>query len=313
MNKLIIYSFSTMIEKVKSTRETGWQFKIKNYKIAVDIFKLSKIDITSIEDAKTLLVSNGMKNPKSLLTKIDEIISTGQLEEAKDAAENPEVIAMRELTSVPEIGPSAAKKLYNSGYKSVEDLRKNPDILNRKQKIGLKHYDDLKQRIPRAEMIAIEKYLLESAKSCGFKEAGGTLEITGSYRRGAEDSGDIDCLISHVDNKWLKTFTEYLTNEGFLVDSFAHGVAKFLGICKLPGAEYNRHIDILYSSPSEFPFAVLYFTGSKDFNVVMRQLALNNGYTLSEHGLGLNTETKIKTEKDIFDYLGMTYVEPTAR
>ena len=46
-----------------------------------------------------------------------------------------------------------------------------------------------------------------------------------------------------------------------------------------------RRVDFLYTSIEEFPFAILYFTGSKIFNTVMRQVAVEKGYTMNEHGL----------------------------
>jgi hypothetical protein len=78
----------------------------------------------------------------------------------------------------------------------------------------------------------------------------------------------------------------------------------------------------MYTSQEEYPFAVLYFTGSKTFNTVMRGHALKLGFSLNEHGLhkkqpGKEKEEKVdqvfKDEKDIFDYLKMEYKEPIER
>ena len=82
-----------------------------------------------------------------------------------------------------------------------------------------------------------------------------------------------------------------------------------------------RRIDFLYSPPNEFPFAILYFTGSKAFNTVMRQYALDKGYTFNEHGIyklenkkkGAKIEKGFKTEKDIFDFLGLQFKTPIER
>jgi DNA polymerase (family X) len=91
-------------------------------------------------------------------------------------------------------------------------------------------------------------------------------------------------------------------------------------------AEYNeskgftvhRRIDIMYTTPEEYPFAILYFTGSMEFNQQMRKDILETGLTLNEYSLRDNL-TKLKvnhtfaTEQDIFAYLGYPYVEPTKR
>jgi DNA polymerase (family 10) len=76
-------------------------------------------------------------------------------------------------------------------------------------------------------------------------------------------------------------------------------------------------LDLLVTPPAEFPFAVLYFTGSDTINVRMRQLALEKGYTLNEHALTKvktsETVTGLKTERDIFDFLKMEWREPEER
>ena len=66
------------------------------------------------------------------------------------------------------------------------------------------------------------------------------------------------------------------------------GKTKKLTIAQLPG-KTPRRIDFLYSPPDEYAFAVLYFTGSKDFNVAMRGRATKIGYTLNEHGISTFT------------------------
>jgi hypothetical protein len=92
-------------------------------------------------------------------------------------------------------------------------------------------------------------------------------------------------------------------------------------IAKLPGARVARRIDFLYSPLDEYAFAILYFTGSKIFNTVMRQYGLNKGYTFNEHSIyklenkkkGQKVEKEFKTEKDIFDFLGLQYKNPVER
>ena len=73
----------------------------------------------------------------------------------------------------------------------------------------------------------------------------------------------------------------------------------------------------MYTTPQEYPFATLYFTGSKVFNVVMRAHASTKGFTMNEHGI--TTKDKIKldhvfaNEESIFDFLGLKYKDPTQR
>jgi DNA polymerase/3'-5' exonuclease PolX len=79
-----------------------------------------------------------------------------------------------------------------------------------------------------------------------------------------------------------------------------------------------RRLDLLMIPKSEYACAILYFTGSKEFNVAFRSYALEKGYTLNEHRLlatkeGVPAVPAFTTEKDIFDFLGLQYIEPTLR
>ena len=103
-----------------------------------------------------------------------------------------------------------------------------------------------------------------------------------------------------------------------------------MGITKLESGGYTkaRHMDIINTSPEEYPFALLYFTGSGEFNSRMRAHALTLGYSMNEYCLSdrltrgeISSEvifSKInkplfEEEKDIFAFLGMDYVEPENR
>ena len=77
----------------------------------------------------------------------------------------------------------------------------------------------------------------------------------------------------------------------------------------------------MYSPPSEYAFATLYFTGSKAFNTMQRQRALDLGFTLNEHGMhqmvnkrkGAKVQGDFPTEQSIFEFLGMKYKKPSER
>ena len=91
-----------------------------------------------------------------------------------------------------------------------------------------------------------------------------------------------------------------------------------MGLGKINISPCFRRIDIMYTKPEEYPFAILYFTGSGDFNVKMREYALEKGFTINEYSMKY-TETKEKvnqifySEKDIFDFLKFEYQEPQNR
>ena len=101
-----------------------------------------------------------------------------------------------------------------------------------------------------------------------------------------------------------------------------------MGIVKLEGFTTHRHIDIIDTSPKNYPFAVLYFTGSGAFNANMRAHAIKEGYSLNEYELTEKiTKRPIKpeiiqskigknsfeNEEDIFKFLNYDYKTPEER
>ena len=76
-----------------------------------------------------------------------------------------------------------------------------------------------------------------------------------------------------------------------------------------------RRIDIRLIPLESYYSALLYFTGSKDFNTNMRLNAIAHEYTLNEYGLydSNGKMFKVNSEKDIFDLLGMEYITPDKR
>jgi DNA polymerase/3'-5' exonuclease PolX len=79
-----------------------------------------------------------------------------------------------------------------------------------------------------------------------------------------------------------------------------------------------RRLDMMIVSPEEYPFAILYFTGSDKFNMAMRGYCHTLGYTLNEHRIaatepGRRAPPLMVKEEDIFEFLGLQYIPPTER
>ena len=220
------------------------------------------------------------------------------------------------------IGPVQANTLVKAGFQTIQELRESPELsqhLNEVQRLGLTYYDEMQMRIPSAEIQAHEVLLQDTLARC---DPQGELTIAGSYRRGKPDSGDIDVLIKGATKATYETFLQTLISEGYLVCTLAHGPKKYMGMGQLDqgptGQAVARRIDIMYTKPEEYPFAIFYFTGSMEFNQRIRKDILDRGMTINEYSLK-DSKTKKKvshsflTETDIFDYLGYAYVEPEDR
>jgi len=297
----------------------GEPMRAMAYQRAAERLMLFPDDITSVDQLKKAPSELKAGLGKTILTKLEEYIATGAIA-ALDRERADPLIA---LTQVYGIGPAKAKELIALGITSVDQLKAYPDKtqkLNDKQLEGLKYYDDILKRIPRAE---IEHY--KSVLTPIFNEvapAGSRFEIVGSYRRGAANSGDIDIIITN-DNDDKKAFTYFLKklkSDDLIKVFLTEGKTKSLTVMQLPG-EGARRVDFMYTPPRDYAFAVLYFTGSKYFNVAMREQALKKGYTLSEHGLytqvgkikGDRVENEFPDEQSIFKFLGIKYKEPKDR
>ncbi len=291
-------------------------FQARAYDTAIKALKGIAGDITSLKDVE------GIKGiGAKIQEKITEILETGSLAAAERTRASPTFGAYESLLGVYGIGPAKAKILVESGILTIEDLRAkvvaDPDFLTAAQTIGLRHYEPLLERIPRTEMVEHEKTILGSLGP-EFKAM-----IVGSYRRGAVDSGDIDVLLTLSDEltpfKRIQLFRKAVRafqEQGYITDILALGSTKCMGISKLVGGKARR-LDLLMIPAEQFPYAVLYFTGSDLFNIAFRGYALEKGYTMNEHEMkptgAKPAPPRMESEKDIFTFLGLQYVEPHMR
>jgi len=315
-NKLFMQVLEDLIKLMKKQRDFVHQMA---YKRALETVRGITEDITDVAQL------NGKKYiGPIIISKMEEYLETGTLKLFEREKEAPGY-EMREVyeafSNIYGVGPKKAQDLIDKGVKTMDELRERQDeLLNDSQKAGLKYYDDILKRIPRKE---IDEYNSIFSKVFDKVKTGDSkYEIVGSYRRGLPESGDIDMIITSPEKGIFKKFTDALLEENIILETLSSGASKCLVIARLPKYKTARRVDFLYSSPEEFPFAILYFTGSKEFNTVMRGHALTMGMSLNEHGLskkepGKKKEEmitgKFKSEADIFEYLNLVYKEPGER
>ncbi|TRY92324.1 hypothetical protein DNTS_029281 [Danionella cerebrum] len=308
----------------KAYTHTGDKWRALGYSKAINALKSYHKPITSYEEA--------CKIPgigKRMADKIMEIMESGHLRKLDHLGEEVPVLEM--FTNIWGAGAKTAQMWYQQGFRTLEDIRTKA-VLNQTLRIGLKHYDDLLERMTRSEASAIEKTVRVAAHSVDSK-----LQVMacGSYRRGKSTCGDVDVLITHPDGESHKgvfnKVLHLLHQSGFLTDDLVSHEEngeqkKYMGICCLPGpSQHHRRLDIIVVPYSEFACALLYFTGSAHFNRSMRALAKTKSMSLSEHSLncavvrqrGVKLDAGIPlhtpTEKDVFQHLGIPYREPWER
>ena len=285
------------------------------------------------------------------LAKKDKLMDK-KIKQGKVVAPTTTSKAVSALSKVSYIGEATAKKLVKDyGFKNVSELRKAAKIgyfdsgsyvtkspngkklkFTKNQKKMIDYHTRLK-RIPRAFTKALEettKHLLDKK----FGKNSYQIAFGGSYRRGAKDSGDIDILIkSEVFT--LKEFVKLLKDWGVVFDTLSEGKDDFKGLGRCPGMKkFIFRIDIMFTEPENWNAALMHFTGNDVLNRLMREKAKElreydgkkypHGAILSQKGLfvrGANNKSSgkrvipggLKSEKQLFDILGMKYLPPTQR
>jgi DNA polymerase beta len=307
--QVIIDEFNNLIKKLKhdihimeSKKEdkkviNAINFKVRNFvKVIKSLESYNKDEITASSEVKDL---DGIG--KGSLTRIDEILTSGVIKEAhQEVSDEDTVIAQRveALMTITGIGPARASELNKEGItleQLLDEYKKHKDnieesvilkSLTHHQLIGLKYYKQFMKKIPREKIdkldIKIQKLLKKYLKSLENPLSMSAV-ICGSYRRGATESGDIDLLLSGDDGFDLIQFVKFLTEEGLIIDHLTEkGTTKFMGVCDKTG---GYRIDIRLVPIESYGAALMYFTGSKDFNTLVRAEALRKGYTLEEYGI----------------------------
>ena len=281
----------------------------------------SRAQDTILSASENITSSNQLEGKPNIgptiIAKLTEYDKTGTLQVFEREKDNPEIW----LTDVYGIGPKKAQDLVKSGIKTIQDLRSQQDsVLNDKQRIGLKYYEDILKRIPRNEIEKFDKMIETEIQALDSTTT--NYEIVGSYRRGAKTSGDIDVIITSSDASVFSKVISSLKSKDIIIEILSQGDTKCLVIAKMPGLPYARRVDFMFTPPEEYPFATLYFTGSKAFNTTMRSYALKLGLSLNEHGFYYKEKGKekggkidkiFKTEESIFESIYLKYKKPIER
>jgi DNA polymerase (family 10) len=278
--------------------------------------------VDSAEDIELILKKGGKKAlmeipgiGDALADKIIEYVQTGKIKEYERlTGKLPEgVHAMMHIMGV---GPKKAWRLYKElNIKSVDELEKacKAGKLRTHKGFGAKTEEDIlkgiatlrtgEERILLGKAWGISQEIVQRLKKLKEVKA---VQPAGSLRRMQETIGDIDILvISSKPEIVMNTFTAMPD----VVRVLAKGSTKSSVQLK---SGINADVRVL--EPKSFGAALQYFTGSKEHNIAVRQLAIKKGLKLSEYGLfRKNKQIAGKTEEEIYKKLGLKYIEPELR
>lgn len=316
MNKkdLIIFKLENL--KKIYTQDESKKWSLKALSTAINSIKTYNGEIINGPQLQNILKGVGEKISK----RIDEIIETGDLKELTNTNDY-----LENLLLITGVGLVRAKKWIQLDIKNIDDLKKaieSKKITSTHHiDIGIKYYYDFQKKIPKSEIDEIKIFLNNIIKKIN-KDL--VFEICGSYRRGKLESGDIDILISNPaflenisNQKFLQKIVKELTKYNFIIDNLTlKGNTKFMGVCKLENYEIARRIDIRVVDYSSYYTSLIYFTGSKNFNVYLRNKLLERNYSLNEYALtdlNNNSLKLLTSEREIFDILKIPYLTPQER
>ncbi len=292
-------------------------FKIKAYRAGAETVRTYPDDIVALAAANELKGVKGIG--EALRDKLHEMATTDRLVFHENLrAEFPNsLFALFELQG---LGPKKIKTLHRElGIHSIDDLKRacEENRIAGTPGFGAKTQANILEAIAHRESYAgifrlgsvahVVEDLLEK-----LRDHPDALRVAtcGSYRRSKETVHDIDLLVATAHPAEL---TSYFTTLPGIQKILAHGDTKASVIL-----DNGLQCDLRAVSNTQFPFALQYFSGSKEHNVALRQLALRQGWSLNEYDFtrvhdDAEPLPQVHEEKDIYRALGLSFIEPELR
>ena len=290
-------------------------FKIRAYRKAALVIEGLSEDIEEIN--KNGKLEDISSVGEGLAKKIKEFLETGHLRYfEKLKKETP--VDIEALGKVEGLGPKTILKLYKQlKVKNLKELEKaaKQRKIQKIEGLGPTVEKNILKGIEFAKVSGkrhLLGYALFTAEEIRerlkkLKEAG-KVEIAGSLRRRKETIGDVDILVS---SKQPEKVMDFFTGMKDIARVLAKGATK-----STVQLHDGLQIDLRLIEENKFGSALLYFTGSKEHNIVLRKIAIKKGMKLSEYGVFDNKTNRVlasKTEEDCYKKLGLPYIEPEIR
>lgn len=291
-------------------------FKVRAYRQGAEVVLAMEEDVVELAKKDELKGIRGIG--EALRDKLGEMARTGELvfyEKLK--GEFPETVF--ELFEVQGLGPKKIKAMYDG--LGVDSLAKLKAACEAGEVAGLAGFGKKTEEKILEGMAANEKFADRFTLGSIGALVEGILEmlrmhpevarvaVAGSYRRAKETVGDLDFLVSTKEGALVcEDFTTLPEVDAVI----ACGETK--ASVRLKNGMY---CDLRAVKNEEFPFALQYFTGSKEHNVALRSLAQKRGWSLNEYGFtvadGAEAPPEVNEEWDIYRALDLQFIEPELR
>ena len=300
------------------------RFRIIAFQNAAEAIRTLGQDVNNLHTEGKLQTIHGVG--KGIAVAVAELLETGSVAEFEALKEQvpPGVV---EMLQVPDVGPKSVKRLWRElGIASVAELKsaaeagkirdlkgfgaKSEEKILRGIELAAKRGD---ARTPLGEARPLAEQIVAQLREQLPEAAIARLAVSGSLRRWRETIGDVDILIVSPDpTPVMDAFTTLpqvseILGKGDTKSSVALGT--------------GLQVDLRVVEPQHWGAALQYFTGSKEHNVALRELALKQGWSLNEYGLiatgsgeAAAGETRFFAEEaELYQFLGLTWVPPELR
>jgi DNA polymerase (family 10) len=293
-------------------------FKVRAYRQGAETVRNYDGDIVALAADKQLTGIKGIGD--ALRDKLHELAGTGALIfHQKLRAEFP--AGLFDLFDLQGLGPKKVKALHEAlGVGSIADLKKacDEDRVAGLPGFGTKTQTKILEAIALKETFAdtfllgdITPLVSTMLETLRLHPEISRVAVAGSFRRAKETVHDLDFLVATKEPALVcEDFTTLPEVESILVCGDTKASVRL---------KNGMQCDLRAVSNSQFPFALQYFTGSKEHNVAIRSLALKQGLSLNEYGFSpageipVTLPTDIHEERDIYQVLGLQYIEPELR
>jgi len=310
---------ATIFERIALLLELKGEnsFKVRAYRTGAEIVESYSGDIMKLAAENQLAGIKGLG--EALRDKLHEMATTGKLEfYEKLKAEFPETLF--ELFDVQGLGPKKVAALHAElGVSSIADLKRACESGEAAKLAGFggKTVEKILESIAFREQHAaefrldlVQPLVLEILEALRQHPNVSHAEVCGSFRRGKETVHDLDFLVA---TRKPELVIEDFVQLPLVVDVIAKGPTK-----ASVHVTHGVQCDLRAVSSKEFPFALVYFTGSKEHNVALRQRALARGWSLNEYAFTAEREEApvippIHDEAELYRALDLDFIDPELR
>jgi DNA polymerase (family 10) len=304
------YEVAELLDKLSQLSEAAGEDRFK-----VIAYRRASTSVRNLEeDIEEVWKRGGLEDIKfigeGIAKKIDEYLRTGKLKMLEELKKRVPVGSM-DLMKVPGVGPKTAFKLSTEyGIRSLQDLKEASASGRLAESVGQviakRIAEDIqKMKAGPSRMLLSEAFYLGAQLVAYFEEKGIDVQPAGSLRRGNSTVGDIDLLTTNANGS-----DAFVENP--LVDRVIERGPTRVSVFLKTGTQ----VDLRVVKKEGYGAALIYFTGSKQHNIELRSLAMDNGWKLNEYGLVDAKTSKVlagRTEEEVYGKLGLRLIPPELR